>query len=98
MSYILYYDDGYEHLQDNVFKIDDNQAVRVYKLSNGDIFKVNELLLEFEDNLLYEVTEKRNSVYATYIRTSRVFTPNEINNMVIYNADFIGVDKCNKYM
>lgn len=63
----LYYDDGYE--------------VRAFRLSNGDVFTIRDLMLEFEDNILYEVREIGSGFFRKYKRTGKSFTPEKINLM-----------------
>jgi hypothetical protein len=89
----MFYDDGYdpdkEKIKDEEFRlateseIKEGRAVRVFKLSNGDVFQIYNLLLEFEDNILYEVVCVRDTLFEPrYERTGRSFTPEQINKMI----------------
>lgn len=59
----------------------DDDNVRAYKLSNGDVVTILNLLLEFEDDLFYEVIRRESLINPEFIRTGKVFTPNEINRL-----------------
>lgn len=81
------YDDGYvynhEELEGaflNEAELPENYA-RAYILSNGDVIRINDLLLKFEDNLFYEVKEPVGFINAYYEPTGKIFTPEELNNM-----------------
>jgi hypothetical protein len=66
----------------------DTDKTRLYPLQNGDVFSVNELLLEFEDGICYEVIRVRDTIYnPQFKRTGKSFTPEQINEITI---------KCNK--
>jgi hypothetical protein len=59
---------------------------RAYQLSNKDIVQVNDMLLEFEDNMLYEVEiVVYGGIYVVYARTGKSYTPEEINKIVVDN-------------
>ena len=87
----MYYDDGYEELlkEEELGKFEDETLglpkVRAHKLSNGDVLQVNDLLLEFENNLLYEVKPSLEAVNPYYERTGRTYTPELLNKMLSNN-------------
>jgi hypothetical protein len=76
---ILFYDDGYEEYV-YVEKEESNiPKIRAYQLNNGDVISINDLLLEFEDNLFYEVKEPVGLVNPYFERTGRKFTIEQLN-------------------
>jgi len=81
----MQYDDGYFELMEEESKIIKNEEgqniVRAYKLSNGDIITCNGLLLEFENNMFYEVVQKTYLVNPIFERTGKKCSPNDLNNM-----------------
>jgi len=78
----MHYDDGYEYLP-KVEKAEIPEGyTRAHMLGNGDVVQVHGLLLEFEDNILYEVKEPVGLVNPYYERTGRSFTPEQLNEMV----------------
>lgn len=80
----MYYDDGYEFKNVSVEKGEKPEGyVRAYQLSNGDVVNINNLLLEFEDNILYEVVKVRETLFEPkYERTGKSFTPEQINKII----------------
>lgn len=94
----MYYDDEYENIRLEEDKSDTPRA-RAYKLSNGDVFTVKgkskEYTLEFENGLLYDVSFNVNGqsnqysyinsqwVQSEYKRTGKVYTIDEINNLIM---------------
>ncbi|MFQ3543478.1 hypothetical protein Q7A53_05280 [Halobacillus rhizosphaerae] len=61
--------------------------VRAYRLLNNDVIQVFNLLLEFENNIFYEVIEEQACFdkfgsLSIYKRTGRKFTPEQLNEMV----------------
>lgn len=85
----MYYDDGYEGEIKVVRDYKSPNFARAYKLSNGDVIQINEMFVEFEDKILYEVIRvaelgdlSTEFVRVTYIRTGRSFTFEQINEMV----------------
>jgi hypothetical protein len=77
----LYYDDGYEESIRIEKANSPKGCVRAHKLSNGDVINVMSILLEFEDNILYEVEEAKGLINPVYERTGRSFTPQQVNEM-----------------
>lgn len=65
-----------------------NNAARAYTLTNGTVFTVvakdKEYILEFEDNLLYEVIFKGYDEWMQSIweRTGRIFTTDEVSKLI----------------
>jgi frataxin-like iron-binding protein CyaY len=94
----MYYDDEYENIRVELDE-SDTPAARAYRLSNGDVFTIKgnnrEYTLEFENNLLYEVVFKVDNesnqysynngqwVQSKYERTRKVYTVDEINNLIM---------------
>lgn len=77
----MYYDDGYEQ-EVKVEKAELPEGyVRAVRLENGMVVQVNHLLLEFEDNILYEVEPAKSWFNPYYERTGRSFTMEQINQM-----------------
>jgi hypothetical protein len=78
----MYYDDGFE--QETKVKKSELPAntYRAYKLHNGDVISVNDLLLEFKDGILYQVKKVTYGCYVIYERTGRKFTPEQLNEML----------------
>lgn len=79
-------DDTYSSFYENEFKFieaekeeSDIPKYRAYKLRNFDVISLNGMLLEFEDNVLYEVIECRDGFFVQYKRTGRTYTPPEVN-------------------
>lgn len=58
---------------------------RAFRLSDGDIFQRNDLLLEYENGLFYEVVidDCDEFMQFKYKRTGKVFTADEINRMSV---------------
>ena len=82
----MYFDDGYF---DGDFKLIKAKLpdgyTRAFKLSNGDVITILNLLLEYEDGLFYEVVKRDKLINPEFLRTGKSFTPNEINSL--YSID-----------
>lgn len=77
----MYYDDGYEEFA-SIEKTELPEGyTRAYRLENGVVIQVNDYLLEFEDNMLYEVEPAKTWFNPVYKRTGRSFTIEQINQM-----------------
>jgi hypothetical protein len=77
----LYYDDGYKQ-ETKIEKAElPDGYVRAVRLENGMVMQINDLLLEFEDNILYEVEPAKTWLNPFYERTGRSFTMEQINQM-----------------
>ena len=79
----MFYDDGYEKIRLKKAEMPKN-SVRAYKLCNGDIITVNNLVLQFEDKVLYEMIEDGLDVFGQqkWKRTGKSFTPEQLNNLI----------------
>lgn len=80
---MVYYDDGYEP-EINVVKGEvPPNTYRAYRLCNGDIFTIENLVLEYENLILYEVIEDGFDIFMQrkWKRTGKSFTPEQINKM-----------------
>ena len=97
------YDDGYEELlkreAEDVRLVKgcvDNNYLRAYRLSNGDIFTVCNVTVKFVDNVLYEVVEDGEDVMQEVIdgvtyrviqtkwaQTGKVYTIDQLNELLI---------------
>lgn len=88
---MTYYDDGFYDKKDDLTlalaEVNDfpEEYIRVYKLCDGDIFSINNVFIEYENNIFYEI------VYSGYVdefynkeykRTGKKFTIEELNNLV----------------
>lgn len=80
----MYYDDGYEQ-EIKLEKAEmPKNAVRAYRLCNGDIFTVKDLVLQFENNILYEMVEDGLDMFRQrkWKRTGKLFTPEQLNKLI----------------
>lgn len=70
---------------------EDNETIiihgkKAHQLHNKDVIGINDWLLEFEDNMLYEVEKVvYDNKYVVYERTGKSYTPEEVNKIVIDN-------------
>lgn len=63
-------------------EISEGKAVRAYQLNNGDVFSTCNLLLEYENRVLYEVIRISDAIFESrYERTGRSFTLEQITEM-----------------
>jgi len=86
---MTYYDDGFYDKKDDLSLTEANDLpegyIRAYKLCDGDIFSINDVFIEYEDEKFYEVIysghvdEYYNKKYK---RTGKEFTREELNNLV----------------
>lgn len=71
--------------EDYLKKMAEKNMSRAYRLNNGDVITINDITLEYEDGMLYEVTSKGyNGLYSNpkWERTDKVFTVEEANKIL----------------
>ena len=98
----MYYDDGYEELKkledEDVRLVKgcvDNNYLRAYRLSNGDVFTVENVTVKFVDNVLHEVVEDSEDIMQEIVdgvtyrviqtkwtQTGKVYTIDQLNELL----------------
>lgn len=78
------FDDGFENITLEK-AILPNNYVRAYRLQNNDILTINNMVLEFEDNILYKVVDDGFDLFGQkkWKRTGKSFTPEQLNKLLV---------------
>ncbi|MGG1339074.1 hypothetical protein GH892_03220 [Bacillus thuringiensis] len=66
-------------------KMAEKNMSRAYRLNNGDVITINNIMLEYGDGMLYEVTFKGyGGLYSNpkWERTDRIFTMEEASEIL----------------
>lgn len=60
-----------------------NDSKRLYRLSDNDVFSINDVSIEFEKGKFYEVKELYCGIFTIWKRTGKEFSVEELNNLTM---------------
>jgi hypothetical protein len=56
---------------------------RLFRLSDNDVFSINDVTIEFEKGKFYEVKEFYSGIFSTWKRTGKEFSVEELNDLTM---------------